>query len=57
MHDMFDHIINIIGILCLGMSIVFTKMGSLRQMLQWNQIDLHFGFEISLQCNNINVYF
>ena len=29
MHDMFDPIINIIGTSCPGMSIVFTKMGSL----------------------------
>ena len=55
MHDKFDPIINIIGILCLGMSIVFTKMGSFRQMLQWSHIDLHFGFERLLQCN-INMY-
>ena len=55
MHDMFDLIINIIGTLCLGMSIVFIKMGSLSQMLQWSHVDLHFGFEIPLQCN-INVY-
>ena len=34
MHDMFDTIINIIGTIYLGMSIVFTKMGSLRQILQ-----------------------
>ena len=31
--------------LCLGMSIVFTKMGSLRQMLQWSHIDIYFGGE------------
>ena len=55
MNDMFDLIINIIGTLCLGMSIVFTKMRSLRQMLQWSHINLYFGFEIPLQCN-INVY-
>ena len=34
MHGMFDLIINIIGTLCLSMNIVFTEMGSLRQMLQ-----------------------
>ena len=45
MHDMFDLIINIIIRLCLGMNIVFTKMGSLCQMLQWSHIDLHFGGE------------
>ena len=45
MHGMFNLIINIIGTLCLRMSIVFTKMGSLRQMLQWRHIDLHFGGE------------
>ena len=57
MHGMFDLIINIIGTLCLSMSIVFIKMGSLRQMLQWSHIDLHFGFDVisMLQCN-INVY-
>ena len=33
MHSMFDPIINIIGIPCLGMSIVFNKMRSLHQML------------------------
>ena len=53
MHDMFDLIINIIGTLYLGMSIVFVKMAC--QMLQWSHIDLHFGFERPLQCN-INVY-
>ena len=55
MHDMFDFIINIIETLCLGMNIVFIKMGSLCQLLQWSHIDLHFGFETPLQCN-INVY-
>ena len=54
MHGMFYFIINIIGTLYIGMSIVFIKMGSLRQMLQWSHIDLHFGFERPLQCN-INV--
>ena len=55
MHGMFNPIINIIETLCLRTSIVFTKMGSLRHMLQWSHIDLHFGFERPLQCN-INVY-
>ena len=55
MHGMFDLIININRTPCPGMSIVFTKIGSLHQMLQWNHIDLHFAFKISLQCN-INVY-
>ena len=54
MHGMFDLIINIIRTLCLDMSIVFIKVGSLRQMLQWSHIDIHFGFERPLQCN-INV--
>ena len=45
MHGMFDLIINIIGTLYLCMSIVFTKIGSLRQMLQWSHIDFHFGGE------------
>ena len=51
MHSMFDPIINIIGTLCLYMSIVFTKMRSFHQMLQLSNIDLHFDFKISLQCN------
>ena len=55
MHDMFDLIINIIGTLYLGVSIVFIKMGSLRQILQWSHIDLYFGFERPFQ-SNINVY-
>ena len=55
MHDMFDPIINIIGTLCPGISIVFTKMGFFHQMLQWSHINLHFGFKSSLQCN-LNVY-
>ena len=50
MHDMFDLIINIIGIACLGMSIVFIKIGSIYQMLQLSHINLHFDFENSLQC-------
>ena len=33
-HDMFDPIINIIGISCLSMNIIFIKMGSLYQILQ-----------------------
>ena len=55
MHDMFDLIINIIGTPCPSMSIVFTKTGSLHQILQWSHIDLHFGFKTSLHCN-LNVY-
>ena len=55
MHGMFDLIINIIETPYPDMSIIFTKMGSLHQMLQWSHIDLHFGFKISLQCN-LNVY-
>ena len=38
MHGMFDPIINIIGTLCIGISIVFTKMGFLHHMLQWSHI-------------------
>ena len=49
MHDMFDLIINIIGILCLCMSIVFTKIRSIHQMLQLSHINLHFDFGNSLQ--------
>ena len=45
MHGMFDLIINIIRTPCPGVTIVFTKMGSLHQMLQWSHIDLHFGGE------------
>ena len=45
MHGMFHLIINIIGTPCPGMTIVFTKMGSLHKMLQWSHIDLHFGGE------------
>ena len=55
MHGMSNYIINIIGIPCLGISIVFIKIGSLHQILQWNHIDLHFGFKSLLQCN-LNVY-
>ena len=50
MHDMLDLIINIIGTPCLGMSIVFTKIGSIHQMLQLSHINLHFNFKNSLQC-------
>ena len=50
MHDMFDLIINIIGTPCLGMSIVFTKIGFIHQMLQLSHINLHFNFKNSLQC-------
>ena len=49
-HDMFDLIINIIITPCLGMSIVFTKIGSIHQMLQLSHINLHFYFKNSLQC-------
>ena len=45
MHDMFDPIINIIGISCLSMNIIFIKMGSLYQILQWSHIDFHFYFK------------
>ena len=55
MHDMFYPIINNMGTPYYDMSIVFTKMGSLHQMLQWSHIDFHFGFKSSLQCN-LNVY-
>ena len=55
MHDMFDPIINIIGTPYPGMSVVFIKMESLHQILQWSHIDLHFGFKSSLQCN-FNMY-
>ena len=55
MHGMFDPIINIIGTPSPSIRIVFTKMGSLHQMLQWSHIDLHFHFKSSLQCN-LNVY-
>ena len=44
-NGMFDPIINIIGTPCLGMSIVFIKMGFLHQILQWSHIDLHFDFK------------
>ena len=50
MHDMFDLIINIIGTPCIGMSIVFTKVGFIHQMLQLSHINLHFNFKNSLQC-------
>ena len=50
MHDMFDLIINIIRTPCLGMSIVFTKIGFIHQMLQLSHINLHFYFKNSLQC-------
>ena len=50
MHDMFDLIINIIGTPCLGMSIVFTKIGYIHQMLQLSHINLYFDFKNSLQC-------
>ena len=50
MHDMFDLIINIIITPCLGMSIVFTKIGSIHQMLQMSHINLHFDFKNLLQC-------
>ena len=42
---MFDSIINIIGMSCLGMSIVFIKIRSLYQILQLSHIDLHFDFK------------
>ena len=45
MHDMFDLIINIIGTPCLGMSIVFTKIGYIHQMLQLSHINLHFDLK------------
>ena len=50
MHDMFNLIINIIMTLCLGMSIVFTNIESLHQMLQLSHINLHFDFKNLLQC-------
>ena len=50
MHDMFDLIINIIGTPCLGMSIVYTKIGYIHQMLQLSHINLHFNLKNSLQC-------
>ena len=50
MHDMFDLIINIIGTPCLSMSIVFTKIGYIHQMLQLSHINLHFDLKNSLQC-------
>ena len=31
------------------------KIEKYRPIVQWSHIDLHYGFEISLQCN-INVY-
>ena len=55
MHGMFDPIINIIRTPCLGMSIVFIKMASLYQILQWSHINLHFDFKSFLECN-FNVY-
>ena len=45
MHDMFDPIINIIRTSCLGMGIVFIKMGFLHQILLCSHIDLHFDFK------------
>ena len=45
MHDMFDLIINIIVTPCLGMSIVFTKIGYIHQMLQLSHINLHFDLK------------
>ena len=50
MHYIFDLIINIIKTSCLGMSIVFTKIVSIHQMLQLSHINLHFDFKNSLQC-------
>ena len=50
MHDMFDLIINIIGTPCIDMSIVFTKIGYIHQMLQLSNINLHFDLKNSLQC-------
>ena len=55
MHDMFDPLINIIGTPCHGIGIVFIKMRSLYQILQWSYIDLNFDFKSLLQYN-FNVY-
>ena len=49
MHYMFDLIINIIGTPFLGMSIVFTKIGYIHQMLQLSHINLRFDLKNSLQ--------
>ena len=40
---------------CLGMNIVFIKMRSFYQILQWSYIDLHFDLKSILECN-FNVY-
>ena len=57
MYDMFDRIINIIGTLYLGMSIVFIKMRFLRQILQLNHIDLHFGFERPFNVISMRIFY
>ena len=47
-HGIFKVTINIIGTPCLGMNIVFIRIGSFHQIMYWSHIGLHFGFKLLL---------